>query len=74
MMAKVDYKRELKHLYTAPNAEPVIVDVPELSYLMVDGKGDPTTADEYKEAVEALFAVAYTLKFAIKRGGARTTQ
>ena len=68
-MEKVDYKRELKYLYTAPSDQPVIVDVPYLSYLMVDGNGDPNTVEEYQEAVVALYSVAYTLKFAIKRGG-----
>jgi hypothetical protein len=34
---------------------------------MVDGAGDPNTAVAYREAVEALYSVAYTLKFAIKR-------
>lgn len=41
LRAKVDYKREVKHLYTAPSAEPVIVEVPELSYLMVEGRAIP---------------------------------
>ena len=36
---------------------------------MVDGNGDPNTVEEYQEAVVALYSVAYTLKFAIKRGG-----
>ena len=40
---KVDYKRELKHLYSAPR-EPSMVDVPELAFLMIDGHGDPNTA------------------------------
>ncbi len=65
---KVDFKREYKELYTAPR-EPVLVDVPELAFLMIDGHGDPNTAAEYSQAIEALFTVAYTLKFAIKRAG-----
>jgi hypothetical protein len=65
---KIDYKRELHELY-APGRDPVLVDVPEFSFLMVDGHGDPNTADEYREAVEALYTVAYTVKFAVKRAG-----
>ena len=45
------------------------VDVPELSFLMIDGHGDPNRSPRYPAAVEALYAVSYTLKFAIKRGG-----
>ena len=47
---------------------PVVVDVPPLRYLMVDGHGDPNTSRSYAEAVEALFTVAYTAKFAVKKG------
>ena len=49
----------------------MIVDVPELSFLMVDGIGDPNTSRDYREAVEALFAVSYRVKFAVKRGTER---
>jgi len=62
---KIDYKRELHDLY-APAAEPLIVNTPELAYLMIDGHGDPNTTAEYGEAVEALYAVAYSAKFAVK--------
>jgi len=64
--AKLDFKRELRGLYVA-GPEPVMLDVPELAYLMIDGHGDPNTAAEYSEAVEALYAVSYAAKFAVKR-------
>jgi hypothetical protein len=44
--------------------------VPELSFLIVDGIGDPNTSRDHKEAVEALFADSYRVKFAVKRGAA----
>jgi len=65
---KMDYKRELRELY-APGPRPVIVDVPEFAFLMIDGHGDPNRAEEYREAIEALYAVAYTAKFAVKHAG-----
>jgi hypothetical protein len=34
---------------------------------MVDGHGDPNTAQEYKDAIETLYAVAYKVKFASKK-------
>ncbi len=67
-MEKVDFKKELKHLYQASANEVVVVDVPPMNFLMVDGQGDPNTAQSYKDAVEALFSVAYTLKFLVKKG------
>lgn len=69
-MQKLDLKKELKHLY-APSAKEVsVVDVPEMTFLMVDGEGDPNTSEAYKQAVEALYAVSYTLKFMVKKGEA----
>jgi hypothetical protein len=67
-MTKIDHRRELKELYAPPKNAPVIVDVPEMTFLMVDGTGDPNTAEAYRDAVEALFAVSYAIKFAVKRG------
>ena len=67
-MEKMDFKKELKHLYQAPAANPVLVEVPALNYLMVDGEGDPNTAPAYAEAIETLFAVSYSIKFMIKKG------
>lgn len=66
-MSKVDLKKDLKHLYSPP-ARFGVVDVPALQFLMLDGHGDPNTAAEYAQAVEALFAVAYKLKFLSKKG------
>jgi hypothetical protein len=63
---KTDFKKTLKHLYNPPRRF-TLVEVPELQFLMVDGHGDPNTAQEYTDAVEALYAVAYKVKFASKR-------
>ena len=41
--------------------------MPPMKFLMVDGHGDPNTAREYQEVVEALYAVAYKLKFMSKK-------
>ena len=65
-MGKTDFRKELKNLYMPSAKEFSIVDVPPMRYLMVDGSGDPNTAPAYKDAVEALYAVSYTLKFMSK--------
>ncbi|MEV1131150.1 GyrI-like domain-containing protein [Agromyces sp. NPDC049794] len=64
---KYDVKRDRRELYGASARDFAIVDVPPMTYLAIDGQGDPNTAAEYAEAVEALFSVAYTLKFRSKR-------
>ena len=66
-MPKIDFKKELKHLYRPSTKEFVVVDVPPMNFLMIDGHGDPNTAQEYQDALEALYAVAYKLKFMSKK-------
>jgi hypothetical protein len=68
MLQKIDLKKDLKHLYNPPSRHIAIVDVPEMKFLMIDGQGDPNTSVAYRNAVEALFAVSYTLKFMVKKG------
>lgn len=68
MSDKMDLKKSLRDLYQVSAKAPVEIDVPALRYLMVDGEGDPNTAPAYAEAVEALFSVAYTVKFMVKKG------
>jgi hypothetical protein len=67
-MKKIDYKKELKQFYNASAKNVEIVDVPQMNFLMIDGKGDPNTSQAFQDAVEALFSVSYTLKFMIKKG------
>ncbi len=67
-MQKIDFKKELKHLYQPSAKEVVQVDVPPFNFLMIDGEGDPNTSQTYSEAIEALFSASYTAKFIIKKG------
>ena len=65
-MKKVDYKKEYAKYYKVSSKLVEHVEVPEMNFLMIDGTGDPAGLN-YKEAVEALFAVSYALKFMIKK-------
>ena len=66
-MRKVDFKKELKHLYQ-PSAQVVsVVSVPAMNFLMIDGQGDPNGSQAYASAVAALFSVSYALKFRVKK-------
>ena len=67
-MEKIDLKKDLKDLYTPSKRQPSFVEVPPLKYLMIDGHGDPNNSPEYQEAVSALYTLAYTIKFKIKKG------
>ncbi len=68
-MTKIDFKKEWKYLYQPSKKDFEVVDVPQMTFLMVDGHGDPNTAPEYTQAVEALYAVAYKIKFYSKKDG-----
>jgi len=66
-LKKVDLKKDLRPLYQ-PSAKAVVqVDVPTFKFLMVDGEGDPNTSPAYAQAIEALFAVSYAVKFRVKQ-------
>jgi hypothetical protein len=66
-MKKIDLKKELKSLYL-PSAKAVaLVEVPTMNYLMIDGAGDPNTSKAYAEAIETLYAVAYAVKFSVRK-------
>ena len=66
-MKKIDLKKDLKYLYLPSSEEVEVVRVPKFRYLMIDGQGDPNTSKEFQEAMQAMYTVAYTLKFMIKK-------
>lgn len=67
-MTTYDVKKALRALY-APPTELTEVVVPPMRALAVDGHGDPNTSPRYAEAIEALYATAYTIKFTRKQAG-----
>jgi hypothetical protein len=68
-MDKRDFKKELKQLYQPSAKEFSVVDVPPLNFLMIDGHGNPNTSSDYTAALESLYSLAYTIKFALKTKG-----
>ena len=61
-----DYKKEYREHYL-PKTKPEIVDVPEMNFIAVSGKGDPNQPDgDYKKAVGMLYTIAYTIKMSRK--------
>ena len=71
MQSVDDVEREVAGLLRATRT-PRLVDVPELAFLMVDGRGDPNTAPAYRYALETLYPLAYALKFAVAKAGGPT--
>lgn len=61
-----DYKKEYKEFYM-PKNRPELVDVPEMNFIAVRGKGDPNEeGGEYKEAIGLLYGIAFTIKMSKK--------
>ncbi|MFB8385706.1 GyrI-like domain-containing protein [Microbacterium sp. NPDC055910] len=63
---KIDLKKTVP-TYSARAGAFAIIEVPPMSYLMIDGEGDPNSAPEYADAVRSIYSVAYKLKFLSKR-------
>ncbi|OHD74789.1 MAG: hypothetical protein A2177_15495 [Spirochaetes bacterium RBG_13_68_11] len=49
--------------------KPVLVKVPALKYLMVDGQGNPAKSAAFRDSIGALYGLAYTMKFMLKARG-----
>lgn len=61
----IDYKKTEKDLYL-PTTTPSIIDVPQMIFIAVDGRGDPNTGEEYAAALELLYGLSYTIKMGNK--------
>lgn len=59
-MDKIDYKKTEKQYYL-PKA-PAILPIPKMTFLAVDGQGDPNTSPAYAEAMEILYGLSFTIK------------
>jgi hypothetical protein len=64
---KIDLWTEHKKLFSPKAGRPELVRMPPLTYLMVDGTGDPNTSPDFAAAIGALYSLAYTLKFMLKK-------
>jgi len=65
-MDKIDFRKELKHLYNPSVKEVSVIDVPAMNFMLVDGEGAPASP-QYSEAIEALFGISYSIKFMVKK-------
>jgi len=66
---KVDFKKSMKNFYLPSAKEVVLVEVPEMQFLMIDGMGSPGDSQEYLDALAALYPVAFKTKFLSKAKG-----
>jgi hypothetical protein len=67
-IAKLDYKKEFKDLYL-PKTTPTIIEVPRMTFIMVEGKGDPNQGNgAYSDSMEILYGLSWTIKMSKMSG------
>ncbi|QMV01213.1 hypothetical protein GHV40_06825 [Devosia sp. D6-9] len=66
MSDKIDFRKSLKTLYQPSAKAFELIEVPAMQFVMVDGAGNPNTAEAYKHALEWLYGTSYALKFAVR--------
>ena len=61
-----DFKKEYKEYYL-PKVNPLIVTIPKMKYIAVNGKGNPNDENgEYRQSINLLYSIAYTIKMSYK--------
>ncbi|MBY8988086.1 MAG: GyrI-like domain-containing protein [Candidatus Lokiarchaeota archaeon] len=69
MSVKIDFKKSMKEFYQPNPKEVVLVDIPEMQFLMIDGLGSPGDSKEYQDALAALYPISFKAKFLSKAKG-----
>ncbi len=64
---KLDFRKEYPELYNPPSTKFMIIDVPDMKFFMIDGKGDPNTSQEFKDAIATLYPLSYGVKMPFKK-------
>ena len=67
-MEKIDLKKELKAFYNPTAKEVTLIDIPKMNFIMIDGQGAPES-EQFTQAMQAMYPVAYTIKFDKKKTG-----
>lgn len=66
-MDKIDLRKQYKTLYSPSAKAFSLIEIPPLQYLMIDGHGDPNTSQRFQDALQTLYSLSFTLKFALKK-------
>ncbi len=62
---KHEWRKAEKTLYL-PKAKPQLIDVPEQTFIVISGKGNPNSK-YFSDCIGALYGLAYTTKMALKK-------
>src|SRR5262245_27069610 len=65
-MNVTEFHKRLRELYLPPEKEFTLIDVPEIRFAVIDGKGNPES-DKCAEAVNWLYSVVHLIKPLVKK-------
>ncbi|WP_232219627.1 GyrI-like domain-containing protein [Carnobacterium pleistocenium] len=65
-MNKFEWKKHSKELYL-PKQKPAIIEVPEMKFFTIEGKGNPNS-EPFKKNIETLYSLSYAVKMMSKKG------
>lgn len=63
---KYEWKKMDKEIYL-PAQKPQLIEIPKYNYFLISGEGNPN-ADDFAEAVQALYSLSYSVKMMPKKG------
>ena len=70
-METLDLRKELKQYYAPSSKKVELVQVPSFNFVMIDGAiesdASPSTSPLFQQNMQALYGMAYTLKFMFKK-------
>jgi hypothetical protein len=65
-MEKIDLKKQLKSFYNPTAKDVTLLEVPKMNFIMLDGQGAPESP-QFAQSMQALYPIAYTIKFDKKK-------
>lgn len=66
-MNKYEWRKHAKELYM-PKKQPVKMDVPEMKYFMIQGRGNPNTSEDFQKHIETLYSLSYAIRMMPRKG------
>ncbi len=64
---KVDFKKIMKEFYQPSPKKVSLVEIPDMQFILINGKGSPGDSQQYQDAISSLYSIAYKLKFLSKK-------
>jgi hypothetical protein len=60
--------RKVEKEYYLPKTKPTLIKIKPMKFFIVDGKGDPNTSQDFKNAIETLYGLSYGIRMMPKSG------